>query len=96
MFYLLQHQAYVTNTNNLLEQYDDIYQTGDMQKIREISHAIEYNIGAHFNYEFFWESLAPIDGEEESEGEENSEEEGMDLIVINENGEEQTIRVEEG
>jgi len=50
MFYLLQHQSYVSNANSLLEQYDEVYLSGDIKKIREISHAIEYNLGAHFNY----------------------------------------------
>jgi len=74
-----------------------VYESGDIKKIREMSHAIEYNIGAHFNYEFFWESLAPVNVDEETNGEGDGEEdEGIDLVVINEKGEETTIRVEEG
>lgn len=78
MFYLLQHQSYVSNANSLLEQYDEVYLSGDIKKIREISHAIEYNLGAHFNYQFFWESLAPMKGSGESEksSDSDSEEEG--------------------
>ena len=47
-------------TNKLLTEYDEIYESDDLEKIRKTSAEIKYGITTHLNYEFFWESLAPI------------------------------------
>ena len=54
------HQTYVNNLNGLMEQADKALESGDHQKVTELSQAIKFNGGGHVNHEFFWESLAPV------------------------------------
>ena len=53
------HRTYVNNLNNLLRQVDEAHASGDHARIVELSKAIKFNGGGHFNHEFFWDSLCP-------------------------------------
>ena len=56
------HRTYVNNLNKLIEQVKEAHEKGDMDSVIEISKAIKFNGGGHFNHEFFWDSLcAPKD-----------------------------------
>lgn len=58
--YSKHHQTYVNNLNGLMEQAANALESGDHQKVTELSQGIKFNGGGHVNHEFFWESLAPI------------------------------------
>lgn len=53
------HNAYVTNFNAALEQYDAAEQKGDFQKMIALQGALKFNGGGHINHSIFWTNLAP-------------------------------------
>ena len=56
------HRSYVNNLNQLIEQAQEAMAKNDIAKTIEISKALKFNGGGHFNHEFFWDSLcAPKD-----------------------------------
>lgn len=59
LHYLKHHQAYVTNLNKALEQYEEASQKGDLNRMAAQLSAIRFNGGGHLNHSLFWESLAP-------------------------------------
>jgi len=59
-FYYVHHHTYTNYCNLLLNRVETIEKTGDIEKIRILLEEIKHAANAHFNYEFFWESLAPI------------------------------------
>ncbi len=58
------HKKYYTNYENnlniLLEKQLEAFLAGDQEKHEELSKDIKYQEELHFNYEFFWDNLAPI------------------------------------
>ena len=50
------HNAYVTNLNKALEQYE----SADLEGKIALEPAIRFNGGGHLNHSLFWESLAPV------------------------------------
>ena len=54
------HQGYVNSFNQNLENVNRVLEGGDPKEIKELSQAIKYCGGGHINYEFFWDSLAPM------------------------------------
>lgn len=60
--YSMHHRGYVNNLNTLIEQVREANATGNIQRSIELSKAVKFNGGGHFNHEFFWDSLcAPGD-----------------------------------
>lgn len=55
------HQAYVTNLNKALEQYEEASQKQDLSTIESLLSAIKFNGGGHINHSIFWTTLAPKD-----------------------------------
>jgi len=54
------HQAYVTNFNLALEQYQEAEAAGDAAKMIALQGAIKFNGGGHVNHSIFWQNLAPV------------------------------------
>ena len=54
------HQTYINNLNAALDELDVAQEKKDCEKIAELSQAIKFNGGGHFNHSFFWENLAPV------------------------------------
>jgi Fe-Mn family superoxide dismutase len=50
------HQAYVTNLNAAVQQYNE---TNDLAKKISLQQAIKFNGGGHINHSIFWNNLAP-------------------------------------
>ena len=57
------HQTYVNNLNGLQEQAAAALEKGDHAKVVDLTQGIKFNGGGHLNHEFFWDNLAPVDGE---------------------------------
>lgn len=55
--YSKHHRSYVNNLNSLLEKTMEAQARNDINKSIELSRAIKFNGGGHFNHEFFWDSL---------------------------------------
>ena len=56
------HRTYVNNLNTLIEKAQEAMAKNDVAKTIEISKALKFNGGGHFNHEFFWDGLcAPKD-----------------------------------
>jgi len=53
------HQAYVTNLNKALEQYEAAEKQHDLEAMINLQSAIKFNGGGHLNHSFFWANLAP-------------------------------------
>ena len=53
------HQAYVTNLNVALEQYEEAEAKNDTAKMIALQGAIKFNGGGHINHSIFWDNLAP-------------------------------------
>ena len=53
------HKTYVEKLNAAIEESKAAADTNP-QKLVELSQAIKFNGGGHYNHEFFWESLKPI------------------------------------
>ena len=53
------HQTYVNNLNLAVEEFEYASSKGDIQKMANLSQAIKFNGGGHFNHSFFWDNLAP-------------------------------------
>ena len=53
------HKTYVDKLNAAIEESKAALE-GNQQKLVELSQAIKFNGGGHYNHEFFWESLLPI------------------------------------
>ena len=54
------HRTYVNNLNNLILQSQEAMAKNDIKSQIEISKALKFNGGGHFNHEFFWDSLCPV------------------------------------
>lgn len=59
LHYNKHHQAYVTNLNKALIQYDEAQQKNDISGILASQSAIKFNGGGHLNHSIFWTNLAP-------------------------------------
>jgi Fe-Mn family superoxide dismutase len=66
LHYSKHHQAYCDNFNRAVEEnnleeksIEEIF-----SKISEYSKSVENHGGGYFNHEFFWESLSPVNSEE--------------------------------
>merc|ERR1719453_1770938 len=53
------HQTYVTNLNNVLDQYSDAEARNDVAAMIALQPAIKFNGGGHVNHSIFWTNLAP-------------------------------------
>ena len=53
------HNAYVTNFNAAMEQYQDAEAKNDVAKMIQLQSAIKFNGGGHVNHSIFWTNLAP-------------------------------------
>merc|ERR1719487_7052 len=53
------HNAYVTNYNAALEQYEAAEAANDHQKMIALQGALKFNGGGHINHSIFWTNLAP-------------------------------------
>lgn len=53
------HNAYVTNLNKALEQYEEAEKKQDVAKMIGLQSAIKFNGGGHVNHSIFWTNLAP-------------------------------------
>lgn len=62
------HQAYVTNANKALEQYQEAERQGDVAKMIGLQGAIKFNGGGHINHSMFWKMLCPPKEYEEPSG----------------------------
>jgi superoxide dismutase, Fe-Mn family len=60
LHYNKHHQAYVTNLNKALENYDKAAQNNDIATMIELQSPIKFNGGGHINHSIFWTNLAPI------------------------------------
>ena len=54
------HRTYVNNLNKLMVEASEALERKDLQTYLSHLNAIKFNGGGHFNHEFFWECLAPI------------------------------------
>ena len=54
------HQAYVTNFNLALEQYQEAEAAGDAARMIALHGALKFNGGGHVNHSIFWQNLAPV------------------------------------
>lgn len=53
------HQAYVTNLNNALTEFEEAKLKGDLKKQVTLQAAIKFNGGGHLNHSIFWQNLCP-------------------------------------
>lgn len=53
------HQAYVTNYNAAMEQYQDAEANNNVEKMIALQPALRFNGGGHVNHSIFWTNLAP-------------------------------------
>lgn len=53
------HNAYVTNLNKLLEQYQEAESKEDVATMIKLQSGIKFNGGGHVNHSIFWTNLAP-------------------------------------
>eukprot|EP00245_Coleochaete_scutata_P015585 TRINITY_DN7021_c0_g1_i1.p1 TRINITY_DN7021_c0_g1~~TRINITY_DN7021_c0_g1_i1.p1 ORF type:complete len:233 (-),score=49.08 TRINITY_DN7021_c0_g1_i1:340-1038(-) len=53
------HQAYVTNFNKALEQYEEAEYKMDVLAQIALQSALKFNGGGHANHSLFWQNLAP-------------------------------------
>lgn len=53
------HNAYVTNLNKFLEEYEAAEAAGDIDKMIALQSGIKFNGGGHINHSIFWTNLAP-------------------------------------
>ena len=58
--YSKHHRTYVNNLNALIAQSHEALQNDNVQVHIQISQAMKFNGGGHFNHEFFWETLCPV------------------------------------
>ncbi len=59
LHYNKHHQAYVTNLNKALEQYEVAEKNNDVAAMVALQSAIKFNGGGHVNHSIFWTNLAP-------------------------------------
>jgi Fe-Mn family superoxide dismutase len=59
LHYNKHHNAYVTNLNNALQQYEEAQQKNDLAAMVALQSAIKFNGGGHINHSIFWTNLAP-------------------------------------
>ena len=55
--YSKHHRGYVNNLNGLIEKTQEAIARNDINTQIDLSKAIKFNGGGHFNHEFFWDSL---------------------------------------
>lgn len=59
LHYNKHHNAYVTNLNKALQQYEEAQQKNDLANMIALQSAIKFNGGGHVNHSIFWTNLAP-------------------------------------
>jgi Fe-Mn family superoxide dismutase len=59
LHYNKHHQAYVTNLNKALQQYEEASKNNDIAAMIALQSAIKFNGGGHINHSIFWTNLAP-------------------------------------
>lgn len=59
LHYNKHHNAYVTNLNKALEQYEEAEKKEDLQAMIALEPVIRFNGGGHINHSIFWTNLAP-------------------------------------
>lgn len=52
------HQTYVNNLNKSVEGLIVASEKNNVDEISQLSQAIKFNGGGHFNHSFFWDNLA--------------------------------------
>jgi len=60
LHYTKHHNAYVTNFNMALEQYQAAAAKRDVSAMLALQAALRFNGGGHVNHSLFWTNLAPI------------------------------------
>jgi Fe-Mn family superoxide dismutase len=60
LHYNKHHQAYTTNLNKALEEYETAEKGGDLEKMISLEPAIRFNGGGFVNHSIFWTNLSPI------------------------------------
>lgn len=63
LHYNKHHQAYVTNLNKALEQYEEAEKKNDVAAMIALQAAIKFNGGGHVNHSIFWTNLSPKNAE---------------------------------
>lgn len=53
------HAAYVNNLNAALDRLPEAEAQQDIPKITQLTNAIKFNAGGHFNHSIFWANLCP-------------------------------------